>query len=94
MLLLGGIFRLCGDLLAFIGPWCIEIIVEYAYKEIEKTKNGIQNGTIGSNTVTYSPLPAGNSSNTTLPPDSDASVSTPQPLYNTIVRVHSINRVS
>ena len=76
MLLLAGFYRLIGDLLAFIGPWCIEIIVEFAYKEIEKDKYGLGNQTASSpSVVTYSPIQAGNSSNITLPPDTDASVS-------------------
>ncbi|XP_052799904.1 ATP-binding cassette sub-family C member 9-like isoform X2 [Mya arenaria] len=35
-LALGGLCRLFGDLLAFVGPWCIESIVNYAYEALEK----------------------------------------------------------
>ena len=79
MLLLAGLFRLIGDLLAFIGPWCIEVVVLYAYEVVEKRKFGTQNDTSGSAAVTYSPLSAGNSSNVTLAPDIDTSVSMQTP---------------
>lgn len=72
MLVLAGVFRLIGDLLAFIGPWCIEVIVEYAYKEIGAKQHTLQNQTTqDSLAVTYSPLPAANNSNVTLPPETD-----------------------
>ncbi|KAL3856342.1 hypothetical protein ACJMK2_011111, partial [Sinanodonta woodiana] len=35
ILLLAGLYRLIGDLLAFVGPWCIEMIVDFAYAVVE-----------------------------------------------------------
>ncbi|XP_052239294.1 ATP-binding cassette sub-family C member 9-like isoform X2 [Dreissena polymorpha] len=39
-IVLGGICRLFGDLLAFVGPWCIESIVNFAYSALNS------NGTV------------------------------------------------
>ncbi|CAC5426428.1 ABCC9 [Mytilus coruscus] len=33
ILALAGLLRLFGDMLAFVGPWCVEHVVAYAYKE-------------------------------------------------------------
>lgn len=33
VLVLAGFLRLVGDLLAFVGPWCVEHVVTYAYKQ-------------------------------------------------------------
>ena len=80
MLVLAGFFRLFGDLLAFIGPWCIEVIVEYAYRQIELKKYGIGNTTgAGSSAVTYSPIPTGNGSDVTLPMEPEEAVSINEP---------------
>lgn len=32
---MAGCFKLFGDLLAFVGPWSIESIVDYAYKALD-----------------------------------------------------------
>lgn len=37
-IVVAGIFKLLGDLLAFVGPWCIESIVNYAYRELAESK--------------------------------------------------------
>ncbi|XP_060582748.1 ATP-binding cassette sub-family C member 9-like [Ruditapes philippinarum] len=61
LLLLAGIFRLCGDLLAFVGPWCIESIVDYAYALTEAdVKNATATTSANTTTVTYSPVSTGN----------------------------------
>ena len=59
LLLLAAVFRLCGDLLAFVGPWCIESIVDYAYESTKvNTKNA--SAAAANTSTTYSPVSAGN----------------------------------
>lgn len=38
-LLLAGILRFFGDIIQFVGPWCIELIINYAYAQV-KAKEG------------------------------------------------------
>lgn len=38
VLLPAGFLRLFGDLLAFVGPWCVEHIVDAAYRMAENPK--------------------------------------------------------
>ena len=61
-LALAGVFKLFGDLLAFVGPWCIESIVNYAYRAAaERDRN--KTAPTGQTTNIYTPT---NTSNLTL----------------------------
>lgn len=39
MLLLAAVYRLSGDLLAFVGPWCIENIVDFVYEQNNRSSS-------------------------------------------------------
>ena len=63
MLMLAAIFRLFGDLLAFVGPWCIEGVIDYAYL-VKENSAKVGNGSLpGPDSVTYTPT---NDTNMTL----------------------------
>ncbi|XP_033748591.1 LOW QUALITY PROTEIN: ATP-binding cassette sub-family C member 9-like [Pecten maximus] len=71
MLVFAGVLRLLGVLLSFVGPWCIEHIVDYSYKAKSHTNTSQSGPTVqtyvinnGTDNSTFSTLP--DSKNTLL----------------------------
>lgn len=56
-LLLAAVFRLTGDLLAFVGPWCIESVVNYAYGKLETANQNLSSSIPSLN---YTPVSSSN----------------------------------
>ena len=50
-----------GDLLAFVGPWCIEKVIDYTYLVQERgNKPGNSTTPVQNNTIVYTPSSSGN----------------------------------
>lgn len=90
-LCLAGFLRFFGDIIQFVGPWCIELIINYAYAQV-KVKEGSNptNGNpLGTSPSTVSIIPYNSSSMVSL---YNQSVDMTTPSNTVIIILQAVNR--